>query len=102
MEAEDDVAGFAALVDELGVGLGMGGETLGETVHVDGDGGVDGEDVVEAVADGGGGEGGPAGGGVVDAGEGDACVPAVKREATCQAPAGTSLSSPGYRLVVDG
>ena len=43
MEAEDEVAGFAALVDELGVGLGMGGAALGEAVEVDGDGGVDGE-----------------------------------------------------------
>ncbi len=79
MEAEDDVAGFAALVDELRVGLGVGGEALGEAVHVDGDGGVDGEGVVEAVADGGSEEGRPAGDGVVDAGEGGAGVPAMQR-----------------------
>ena len=79
VEAEDDVAEFAALVDELRVGLGVGGAALGEAVHVDGDGGVDGEDVVEAVADGGSGEGRPAGDGVVDAGEGGAGVPAMQR-----------------------
>ncbi len=77
MEAEDDITGFATLADETCVGLGMGGEALGEAVHVDGDGRVDGEGVVDGVADGGRGEGGPAGGGLVKAGDGEAGVPSV-------------------------
>ena len=79
METEDDVAGFAALIDELRSGLWVSGAALGETVEVDGNGGVDGEDVVEAVADGRGEEGRPTGNRVMDSGEGGAGVPAMQR-----------------------
>ncbi len=78
VEAEEDVAWFAAAGDEERVGAGIGGAGAGEAVEVDGDGDVDGEDVVEAVADGGLQDGGPAGLGVVQAGEGDAAVEAAE------------------------
>lgn len=67
VEAEDDVSELAALVDEELASPGTGGEVFGQTIHVDGKGGVDAEDVVEAVADGGGCERGPAYDGVVNA-----------------------------------
>src|SRR5260370_12258976 len=79
VETEDDVAGFAALVDKQCVGLGVGGDAVGKTKHIDGDGGVDGEDVVEAVADRGDEDGCPAGGGFMNAGDSGASVPAVQR-----------------------
>src|ERR1700730_18766438 len=79
VETEDDVAGYAALVDEQCVGLGVGGETVGETKHIDGDGGIDGEGVVEAVADRWNEDGCPAGGGFMDAGDGSSGVQAAQR-----------------------
>ena len=42
MDIEDSIAQLAALVDQECMGRGMGGEALGETVHVDGDARVDG------------------------------------------------------------
>ena len=77
MEAKDEITGFDNLADETCVGPGMGGDALGEAVYVDGDGRVNGEGVVDGVAGGGHGEGGPAGGGLVKAGDGEAGVPLV-------------------------
>ena len=79
VETEDDVAGFAAPGDEFSVRFGVGGQAVGEAKHVDGDGGVDGEGVVEAVSDRWNEDGCPAGGGFMDAGDGGAGVPAVQR-----------------------
>ena len=78
VETEDDVAGFTTLTDEPIVRFRVGGSALGEAVDVDRDGSVDGEDVVKAVADTWGCKSRPAGDGVVDAGDGEASVPAVK------------------------
>ena len=77
MESEEDVCEFCVLGNEPGIWRGMSRLAVGEAEDVDGESGVDGEDVVEAVAPGGGGEGCPAGDGVVDAGDGKAGVPAV-------------------------
>ena len=79
METEDDIAGFTTLTNELSIRSRVGGSALSEAVEVNGDGSVDGKDVVEAVTDTRSCKSRPAGDGVVDAGDGEASVPAVKR-----------------------
>ena len=52
VESEEDVCELCVLGDKHGVGFRMSQLAIGETIHVDGKGRVDREDVVEAVADG--------------------------------------------------